>query len=327
MRILADGRWSGNNGIGRVSAEILARLKNTDIITEGPKPLSFKNIFWLPAHLRQLKKSYDVFYIPGFMPVLSSPLPFVFSIYDLIHLYYPGRAAFLKKGFYNTYIKYGARKAHKIITTSEYSKKTIVEWANINPEKVVVITCGVSRDFAPEGRRYAPGYPYLLHVGNTKPHKNVPRLLKAFSTARIDKHIRLVLMGKPTNELNDLIQSLHLQERVVFSGILNEAELAEYYRGALAVLFPSLYEGFGLPVLEGMASGVPVLTSDATSLPEVAGDAAILIDPYRTESIADGIETIIHDTALRKTLIEKGLERAALFTWDKGASEVQDALR
>lgn len=324
--ILADGRWTGANGIGRFSKEVLTRLQNTEILAHGPKPLSPKNFVWLPYELHKRKNQHKVFFMPGFNPVLHSPIPFVFTICDLIHLQFPGKAKFAKQLYYDLFIKPGTYRAHKILTISEYSKKTIMEWANVPAEKIAMVSCGISADLTPYGEQYQPGFPYLLHVGNTKSHKNVARLLQAFAVAKMDSGIRIILTGEKTSELSEVIMKHHLEKRVIFSGLISEKQLAEYYRGALAVTFPSLYEGFGLPVLEAMACGTPALTSDATSLPEVAGDAAVLINPYEIDSIAQGIEKIISDSSLRNDLIKKGLERVKLFSWDKTASVVQDTL-
>jgi glycosyltransferase involved in cell wall biosynthesis len=190
----------------------------------------------------------------------------------------------------------------------------------------MVVPCGISQHLTPDGNCYSPGYPYLLHVGNTKAHKNISRLIEAFAQANIDTPIHLILTGKCTLPLTQLIKKYRLENRVIFSGNLSEKELVEYYRGALALTFPSLYEGFGLPPLEAMACGTPVLTSNITSLPETVGDAAVLIDPYNIDSIKTGIEQITQDTLLRKNLIEKGHERITLFSWDKTAAAVQTIL-
>lgn len=324
--ILADGRWSGANGIGRFSTEVLARLQHTDIFTQGPKPLSVTNMAWLPYHLYQNRRNYRVYFNVGFNPVTYSSIPYVLTIYDLIHLYAPGSARVLKKIYYETLIKPTVRRAQYVLTISEYSKKTLMEWADIPEEKIVVVSCGISGDLVPEGVRHEPGYPYLLHVGNTKAHKNVARLLQAFAQARMDAGIRLVLTGQKTAELAEIIQRCRLENRIVFAGMLTEKQLAEYYRGALAVMFPSVYEGFGLPVLEAMACGVPALTSNVTSLPEVAGDAAVMVDPYDVGAMADGIERIVGDGVLRGALIEKGFAQVKLFSWDKTAERVQKVL-
>ena len=324
--ILADGRWSGTHGIGCFSSEVLSRLKNTAILTEGPKPLSLKNLFWQSHHLQKQKNKYRVFFTPGFNPVIRSPIPFVFTIHDLIHLYFPGNAKFIKKIFYELILKPISKKAAKILTVSEFSKKTIIEWANIPAEKIIVVKNGIKKNLTPEGIKHSPGYPYLLHTGNTKAHKNIERLLRAFSLAKIDHNIKLILTGQRTTGLQKILRKNRLEKRIIFTGTLSETELGVYYRGATALIFPSLYEGFGLPVIEAMACGTPVLTSDVTSLPEVAGNAALLIDPYEINSIACGIEEIVNNKELQKTLIEKGFQRTKLFSWDETAEKVQEIL-
>jgi glycosyltransferase involved in cell wall biosynthesis len=323
--VLADGRWQGTHGIGRFSYEILSRLHSTDILTYGPRPLSIQNLFWLP---RQLHKSkHKIFFNPGFNPVLHSKIPFIFTIHDLIHLQVPGKFNLKNTLYYELLIKYSAKKAYKIVTVSEYSKQCIAKWANIPEEKIIVAGNGISACFNEEGDRHTPEYPYLLHVGNTKPHKNVARLLEAFAIAKIDNDIKLILTGNLTKELHAIIKKHRLKNEIIFSGVLSDEKLAEYYRGAQALLLPSLIEGFGIPVIEAMACGTPVLTANTTSLPEVAGSAALLVDPYHTESIAQGIKQIVENTLLKKSLIEKGLLRAQDFSWDKIARIVQQVLQ
>lgn len=324
-KILADGRWSGPHGIGRFSAEILSRLQNTDIFVKGPKPLSLSNLIWQSIYLQQ-KKSYSLFFSPGFNPVIYAPMPFVITVHDLIHLSFSEDKKNLQKIYYEWLIKPTLRKAYKIITVSDYSKKKIIEWSGVPENKVIIVHGGVSQYFSTQNKKHAPGYPYVLHVGNTKKHKNIERLIQAFANAKIDSSIRLILTGKNSEKLTALIQKNHLQDRIVFSGILSEEKLAEYYSGALAFLFPSLYEGFGLPVLEAMASGIPVLTANTTSLPEVAGDAALLVDPVSMDAISRNIEKIVDDSELRKILIKKGLERVKHFSWEKAAERVQSVL-
>lgn len=324
--ILADGRWSGAHGIGRFSTEVLSRLQNADVFTNGPKPLSLQNLVWQPYQLYKQKVLHKVFFTPGFNPVLSSPLPFVFTIHDLIHLYAPGKGKLVNNLFYEILMKPAIRQAYKIITVSEFSKKTIIDWSGVDDSKIVVVKNGISENLTLNGERHQPGYPYLLHVGNTKAHKNVTRLIQAFTNAKIDAGIKLILTGVRTPELSEQISTLNLESRIVFSGKITEEELAKYYRGAVALTFPSLYEGFGLPPLEAMACGTPVLTSNITSLPEVTGDAALLIDPYYVDSISNGIEQIVNDASLRAELISKGLQHIKLFSWDNTTEEIQKIL-
>lgn len=325
--ILADGRWQGPHGIGRFSTEVLSRLTNTTIFTAGPHPLSVKNLLWQTQMLVR-EEAHQVFYSPGFNPALASRIPAVFTIHDLIHINVTEQTTLLKTIYYNYIVKPAAKKARAIVTVSHYSKKTILDWVNIPEEKIHVAYPGVSPIFQANGEKYQPGFPYLLHVGNAKKHKNVARLIQAFAQANIDPEIRLISTGglQENKEACDLIKKYKLENRVLSHTQLDEATLAAYYRGTLGVLFPSLYEGFGLPVIEGMASGVPVLTSNMTSLPEIAGKGALLINPLDVDAIKEGIKQLVTDKALRSSLIECGLEQATQFTWDKTAQSIQSLL-
>lgn len=325
--ILADGRWQGAHGIGRFSNEVLSRLSNADIFTSGPSPLSIKNQFW-QTQLLLSDKTHRVFYSPGFNPTLLSRIPVVFTIHDLIHINVPEQTTLLKNLFYRHVVKPAAKKARAIITVSEFSKKTILDWVDIPEEKIIVAYPGVSQCFQPEGDRYQPGFPYLLHVGNAKTHKNVARLVQAFAIANIDKDIKLISTGAlhENTAVCKLIKQYQLEDRVLSHSNLSEATLAAYYRGALGVVFPSLYEGFGLPVVEGMASGVPVLTANTTSLPEIANGCAILTNPFEIDAIAHGLNQLINDHTLRNKLIKAGLTRAQQFNWDHTAERIQALL-
>lgn len=324
--ILADGRWSGKHGIGRFSFEILRRLKDTDVIVSGPHPLSVKNIFWQAIKLRFVSRQYKVFFTPGFNPIFSRQLPYVLTICDLIYLHTPGIKGWLKKIYFELFVKSSIKNALKVFTISEYSKQSILRWTKIPAEKVINVSCGISDIFKATGPMHQTDFPYLLHVGNTKTHKNILRLLQAFITADIPSDIKLILTGEKTAAIANIIKEKSLQKRIVFSNTLSESQLAAYYRGALALVFPSLYEGFGLPILEAMACGTPVLTSNSTSCPEVAGDAAVLVDAFDVHSIRQGIETIINNHVLRHDLIAKGFQRVKHFSWDKTAKIAQEAL-
>ncbi|HEX2548580.1 MAG TPA: glycosyltransferase family 1 protein [Gammaproteobacteria bacterium] len=322
--IIADGRWLGTHGIGRFTEEVLNRLHHTEILKKGPSPLSCKNLFWQPYYLYQQRKKFKVFFTPGFNPVIKSAIPAIITIADLIHLFGPEKPSYFKKYFYEYLIKPSLHQSYKIFTVSEFSKQSIMEWGQVSGDKIVNVGCGISNVFLAEGEKHLPGYPYLLYVGNMKTHKNIPRLLKAFARANFDG--KLILIGQETPLIVDLIQKLHITHRVIFCKNVTENALAKYYRGATALLFPSLYEGFGLPPLEAMACGTPVLTSNVTSLPEVSGDAALLVNPYEEAAIAEGIQQIVHDDTLRKNLIAKGFARAQLFSWDKTADKIQNVL-
>jgi glycosyltransferase involved in cell wall biosynthesis len=176
-------------------------------------------------------------------------------------------------------------------------------------------------------QRYQLDHPFLLYVGNIKPHKNLERLIEAFAHARAGglDDLRLVIVGDEISKYPALRQTVHrhrLDKHVRFLGFQPYDTLAAFYRLARAFVFPSLYEGFGLPPLEAMASGTPVVTSNVSSMPEIAGGAAILVDPHQPASIAEGITVAVTNTARRAELIERGFARARDFSWTQSVDAV-----
>jgi len=182
-------------------------------------------------------------------------------------------------------------------------------------EKVVNVRNGVDPAFNPGVAPYKLPFPYLLCVSNRKLHKNEFKTVEAFARAGLVDGIRLVFTGKPTPALTDCIERNHVAQRVHFVGLVPEAQLPSLYRGAEALAFVSLYEGFGFPVLEAMACGTPVVTASTSALPEVAGDAALLVDPTSADQIAEAMDRIISDTSLRERLRKSGVAQAARFPW------------
>jgi glycosyltransferase involved in cell wall biosynthesis len=227
-----------------------------------------------------------------------------------------------------------ARAARAVITVSEFSKSRIVELCRVAPEKVHVVYSGVGGQFRPYSadeiavarQRLALPERYALCVGSLEPRKNLSRLLAAWKIAQPRLNgLSLVLAGAKGHVFRDAgfdqpPQDVHL------AGYLTDELLPAVYAGAEMFVYPSVYEGFGLPVLEAMASGVPVITSNVTALPEVAGDSAMLVDPYNVESIAEAIERLAGDEELRIRLVQKGTSRAAAFSWDRTASQTWQVL-
>jgi glycosyltransferase involved in cell wall biosynthesis len=202
-----------------------------------------------------------------------------------------------------------------------------LEWSGLPPESVVNVGNGVDPIYSPGGNIYAPGYRYFLCVSNRRGHKNEAGLLKAFAAVVVGNDVKLVLTGRPSPEVEAIIQEEELASRVVFTGLVPEDELPALYRGAIALVFPSFYEGFGLPVVEAMACGTPVITSDVTSLPEVAGGAALLVDPHSVQDIAAAMRRILTEPELGKELARKGVEQAKKFSWDDVAARIKTVLR
>ena len=192
---------------------------------------------------------------------------------------------------------------------------------------VKVVGNGVTTVFNDAVEPMKPGYTYIFCCSNRKGHKNEPRLLQAFQKSGLSNQLKLVFTGKSDEESSNLINKLNLEASVVFTGQVSEETLASWYKGAIVTAFPSLYEGFGLPLIESMACGTPVIASNTTCLPEIGGDAGYYVDPLSVDSIAEGLKHVVGDESLRKEMREKGLSRAKLFTWDRTASLVSDALK
>lgn len=327
MRVIVDARWIGNYGIQRYSAEVLKRAPfGVDVIPirSGPRPSSPLSPFWFAAGISRLGKA--VVFSPGYMPPAWCGSPFVFTMHDLIHTESPTRSAALKRIFYNKIIRPAALRAARILTVSEYSRSRILDWLGIEPSRVMVTGNGVDPFFCPSEEPADATRPYVLYVGGGKPHKNLVRLVQAFSAASIPAEVSLHLSGPPHEDIVREASRLGISQRIVFTGMLTEAQLRTQYRNALALILPSLNEGFGLPVVEAMACGTPVVASNATALPEVVGSAGLLVDPYDVDSIAAGISRIVADAELRAALRARGLERAALFSWDRTAKRAWDAV-
>jgi glycosyltransferase involved in cell wall biosynthesis len=223
-----------------------------------------------------------------------------------------------------------AQRAMRILTVSQFSRNRLIDALDVDPRRIFVVPNGVDAMFRPiehEGiepvlTRLDLPSDYVLTLGSLEPRKNLARLLRAWqlllSRRAIDKKLSLVVAGGKHSSFRQT-DYLPLPEHVVFTGYISDEDLPALYSGARAFVYPSLYEGFGLPPLEAMACGAPVITSASTSIPEVAGDAALLIDPADVESIADGIESVLNDVDLRNALSTASHKHAKLFTWDRSA--------
>lgn len=318
-----DSRWISNNGIGRFAKE----LSLSDFITSCRLLKGgFDEIF---SPIDGLKISYKIFSDQKYFISPGYNIPFIFyaksiiTIHDLMHVhFYPS----LKNTLYYFFIKKVCRKSPLIFTVSEYTKYEICKWASISDKKVVVVPNGVDETYSFHVKPYVSTEKYLLYVGAKKKHKNLERLIDAYSKSKSSSNHQLLITGNPDGKLLDLIANFSVSNRVIFTGFIPETILPSYYKGATALLMPSLYEGFGLPIVEAMAVGTPVLTSNITAMPEVAGDAALLVDPYSTESIREGIDKITNDNNLRNTLINAGLKRAKLYSWKKSREIFSSAL-
>jgi glycosyltransferase involved in cell wall biosynthesis len=322
---LFDSRWEGPHGIGRFAFEVGRRLEKFERVSLSGSPSSPFDPFKLAWYLRSVKPS--LFVSPGYNAPIGVPCPFVVCVHDLNHIVMSEYSSPLKRAYYQYVLKPALHHAEVVLTVSEFARRSICDWAEIPDSKVCNVGNGISDAFV-----FAPSSEvdqesrYFLYVGNHKPHKNFERLLKAFSLARVSDSCSLVSTGTPTKELLQVVAQLGLTGRVRFVGQVSDGALAELYRGATALILVSLYEGFGLPLVEGMACGTPVVTSNRASMPEVIGDAGMQVDPLDTEGIAEAITRLALDDDLRKGMSARGVARARLFSWDITGRRVAEAL-
>jgi glycosyltransferase involved in cell wall biosynthesis len=323
MEIIFDTRWFGAHGIGRFAYEVYSRCGIFSALPNLGKPTSPLDPIRLYRHLALAKGAR--FISPGYNAPVGRPIEFMFTIHDLCHIDMPQDMAYAKKLYYAAVVKPAVSNALRVFTDSEFSRTRILEWSGAPDDKVITVGCAPSSTFCPSGPKHLRSKPYVFCCSNRKPHKNEFRLVDAFKITKTHREATLVFSGFPTPELLRHIHNLELASQVEFTGLLGEEDLASWYRGAVLTAFVSLYEGFGLPVIESMACGTPVVASNSTSLPEVAGDAAILVEATSTEDIAQGIDSIFFDQAIRDDLRKRGSENASRFSWAKVAERVLEA--
>lgn len=258
-------------------------------------------------------------------------------IYDMAYKACPETVRMKTKCMLNLSLKKSCKRADKIITISEFSKQEIIHYLHIEDNKIVIMPIGVDFNlFHPNYSdyetnivlaKYKISTKYFLYLGTLEPRKNITRLIEAYAKLKeeISPIPKLVLAGGKGwmyDSIFETVERLKLKDDIIFTGYVMEKEVPILMKGAEAFLFPSIYEGFGMPPLEAMACGTPVLVSNTASLPEVVGDAGIYVEPYSVQSIKEGMALLLNDEELKNKLADKGLERARLFTWERSAKIV-----
>ncbi|HJS23153.1 MAG TPA: glycosyltransferase family 1 protein [Pyrinomonadaceae bacterium] len=282
----------------------------------------------LSAELR--KHPVDVLHVQFTAPPFC-PCPVVVSIHDLSFEHLPQTFNRRSRTQLRLTVRHSARRAAKILSLSEHTRRDIIETYGINEDHVEAIPLAAPDHFAPvvdsdELQRVRHNYgiegDYILSVGSIQPRKNLARLIKAFASLRgdvsVDKLPQLVLAGKCAWLYDETLRALDesgAKEAVVLTGYVPESDLPALYSGALCFVYPSYFEGFGLPPLEAMKCGAPVIVGNKTSLPEVVGEAALMVDPFDVEAIGAAIKRLIMNSELRAELSIKGQERASVFNW------------
>ena len=284
------------------------------------------------------KENCDLVHFPHFNVPIFYRKPYIVTIHDLTLSLFPGQKMnkWHHRLGYQMVIKNAAKKSQQIIAVSQNTKEDIINHFNVPDTKISVIHNGVSPEFTlltdtkPIERtlkKYGIGKIFLLYTGVWRSHKNLPNLIEAFSLLRNKRNLdlQLVITGKEDPhypEVKKAIKHFALEDHVVTPGLVNSKELIHLYNGAFIYVFPSFYEGFGLPPLESMMCGTPVAASDRSSIPEVCGaENVMLFDPYTPNDIADKIEFLHNNSAKQAELIDKGMQHAMKFTWEKTHSQ------
>lgn len=280
----------------------------------------------------------DLFFSPDGYMSLRSKVPAVIQFHDLNFEHFPNDMPKKYLWHYKYFFPKFAAKAKRIVTVSEFSKQDIIDCYHIDSDKIDVAYNGVNEIFTPITAEekidirnlYTGGNPYFMFVGSLHPRKNLARLFRAFDLfkSQTQSDVKLLIVGEKrwwTGPISDAFEAMHFKDEVIFTGRLSAEVLHKVTAAALASVYVSYFEGFGIPILEAFRCDTPVITSNVTSMPEVARDAALLVDPFSESSIADAMNAVL-DEEIRRNLIEKGRERALDFSWDKTAEEIWNCL-
>ena len=362
MHIGIDARMYSSKftGIGRYNFELIQHLKKIDhknqysIFLNDPEfeifedNAQFQKVrvnakhYSLAEQITFLKKIYevkpDLMHFTHFNNPIFYLRPQVVTIHDLTLSFYPGKkmTSVLHRIGYNLSVRSVLAKAKKIIAVSKNTKKDVMDLFHVPEEKIQVIYEGASDKFSHHAsevdlettkKKFSITKPFLLYTGVWRDHKNVVGLIRAFHSVReiYNLDIELVITGKPDpvyHEVLDTIDTLKLKKHVKCVGLVSEKDLTSLYQSAALYVFPSFYEGFGIPPLEAFAAGLPVVCSNTSSLPEICGEGnAVFFDPNNVQDMAEKIADTLQDTALQKNLIQRGFERLRIFSWEEMARE------
>jgi glycosyltransferase involved in cell wall biosynthesis len=290
----------------------------------------------LALALELRRRPVDVLHVQYTAPPFC-PAPVVTTIHDLAFEHLPETFTRRGKAQLRLTVRRTARHAAHILTVSEFSRQDIIKTYHLPPGKITVTHNGCEAQFTPQPaaereaatikQKFGIARDYLLAVGSLQPRKNLVRLLRAYAQLREqqpDFQLQLVIVGRQLWLYQEILREIRQQNfvaDVIVTGYASDADLPALYRSAVALLYPSLFEGFGLPPLEAMACGTPVITSNSSSLPEVVGDAALLVNPYDESELAQAMWRITNDAALRSQLSQAGLQQAKRFTWAAAAEK------
>ncbi len=290
-----------------------------------------------PVALR--RHQVDVVHGPVNVAPLLTRRPSVVTVHDLAFLIYPEQYPGAKQRYLNLLTRLSVERAERVIAVSDNTRTDVLRHYRVHPDRVIVVPNGVEPELTPVGdpgqiqalrERHRLPERFILFVGTLQPRKNLVGLLRAYARLKDTLDWPLVVVGAKGwlyEPVFNEARALGVTDRVIFAGYADQPTLRLWYSAATIFVYPSLYEGFGLPVLEAMACGTPVVTSSTSSLPEVAGDAAITIEPTDAGALASALDRLIQDVALRSELRRRGLDRARQFSWERTARETSAVYR
>lgn len=344
MKIAIDNRALPNTGMGHYAGKLIEKLPQlypedqfipfTDSLQPSRESFKqkyvsgLKRMYWEQVGLGKWLTSMniDLLHNPRNLGIpIWSPCRCVVTIHDLIPLVYPKQylSSAIESAYYQLLLKISISKAVKIITDSVFSREELVRLVGVKREQIVVTYLGCSDTFrqvddektlAQVRKKYGLDQPYMITIGGSEYRKNIARLIKVFQS-KFSNQYKLLVVGGAWRS-SDLRESTPAQKNIVFAGAVSQEELIALYSAATVFVFPSLYEGFGLPVLEAMACGVPVAAANSSSIPEVAGEAALLFNPVVEDEMYCAIKSILDSKSLQNELVAKGFEQIKHFKWE-----------
>lgn len=319
----------------RINKKNIRNIKTVFFKSKNP---IIRYLYEIPKLVRKYKA--DVLHTQYYAPLIKN-CKLVVTIHDISYEHFPEYFKKLELIRNRVWIWYSSKISDIILTVSEYSKKDISEIYKINKDKIVVTHLATSEIYKQVDEKLVEETKekfgikgnYLLTVGNLQPRKNMVRLINSYTEIKSNNpefNLKLVIVGKKAWKFDGIfktVNSANLNDEVILTDYVSDYELVNLYNGAEIFIYPSIFEGFGLPVIEAMACGTPVITSNLSSLPEVAGDAAALINPFDNNDIINTLEKVYFDEGYKNILIKKGLKRFKEFSWNKTSSKVIDVYR
>ncbi|MFK7937137.1 MAG: glycosyltransferase family 4 protein [Saprospiraceae bacterium] len=314
----------------------------TPIVLQPPARHPFLWYIWFEISVKRTLKRLkpDVFLSPDGYCTLQTDIPTVMVTHDIAHVHYAEQIPYLARKYYHYYIPKFLKAATRIIAVSNYTKRDIINSYQIASDKIAIACNGCRKDFQPlletekvtVRKQYAAGQEYFFYLGAMHPRKNIARLIQAFDHFKKEtaSPIKLLLGGRLAWQIaaiKNAYETAKYKEDIILLGYIDNAELPKILGAAMALTYVSLFEGFGIPILEAMHCEVPVLTSNVSSMPEVGGDAALLINPTSVTEIAAGMTRLSQEQTLRQKLIEKGKRQRQKFTWEIAAAVIYDNLQ